>query len=1271
MDPTEGPIARFAYELRKLRQDQPQLTYRVMAARVHYSAAALAQAAAGHRMPTLPVALAYVRACGGDVQHWEERWRQAAREHTDRLAEHEDVHTAYRGLAAFGEADHHLFFGRDALADRLAALLEERSVVLVVGPSGSGKSSLLRAGLLPRLRGAAVVVTPGTRPDGPLATTPGGVIVVDQFEEVFTLWDEAPVRAAFIGELLEAAEGGVRVVLAVRADFLGHCAAYRALVAATQQATLLVGAMDRDELRAAIVRPAAAAGLIVERELTARILNEVDGEPGGLPLMSHALLETWRRRYGRALTLAAYESAGGIHGAIARTSEQVYGSLIPAQQTRLRHLLLRLVTPGQNAPDSRRPTQRSELLLADDDETLLERLAQARLVTVEQDRVEVAHEALLTAWPRLRAWIDDDREWLRAQRQFTEAAATWHELAREAGALYRGARLSMVRERCSVPEAQPVLTPLEREFLTASIQSGVRSARRRVRRRTGMAALLVVGLTAGLLAWQEDRAGRQRQRETDAWQAVGVAESLRESDPQLAMRLALAAWKVSDLPETRSGLLAAAYQRQQDVFIDPDTEPGTMRSLSADGRTLLSLNAGRFISWDVDTHQAFHIPGDPALFPKLGMRTEQGRHLPVLDERQGVTLWDLSTGRHDARELASATDGVEMGASGKTVLGYSAIGARYRIQLWEVNQRRLLWQIWMPRDAEAGVRELSVIRHEPAASAVRDVVNGRYRTDRLIPDATISPDDRLVALCVPGRRLQLWDVTTGRRLDATWAPLLSTWECSSERVRFTPDGRRLAVLAPGRVRLWDIGSGTELSFIPHAGVGEIAFSDDSALAVTADRQDIKLWRTAAPSSEIMRHPLNGEQVQDLRIDLRENWIRYRGGSESWPSTVRTLGLGRITKGEWHDNLDAIAAFAQGAKVLVRVSHAPAMRDIFHAEVRHPSRSDAPLTLPASTCRRTRGVPGFCRPLLALRSDGEKAAYGTLFYKTSRADQKAARSPVELSVWDRNRSGLDTFEVTEDAETVGGIGFGADRTTLLIMGMQDRVLRLWDLDGRRAVSTVEGFHGVELAVRPGGSLAVSSSGDVLDLRVKAKPSDARSPGMSVSLAFSPDGRRFAAGNDSGRIDLWDGTLSHHLGDLRPEVAANPGSVLAVAFAPDSRLLASGNETSLQLWDVISRRPVGPPLPTAGDRVRALAFSSDGTVLYTSGVNVPLQKYDISPTASAAAICRRVSSGLSPQEWDHLPPPSPLPPDLLTSGISDFGRLLQPPRRAATGDLGVGS
>lgn len=366
VDPNAGPVQRFAFELRKLRTNCGRPTYRAMADKVSYSAPALSSAAAGERLPSLAVTLAYVTACGGDAEEWETRWREVTQELAGQVVEDGAI-SPYRGLARYEPDDARWFFGRDRLVDELTALVAAHQFVSLVGASGSGKSSLLRAGLIARLRNerplpepvAAIrIFTPGERPMRhasllkPAEGIGDTIIVVDQFEELFTACTNRREQTHFIALLLSVrgAKSRVRVVVSVRADFYGRCAEHADLAAAMGQAHLLVGPMDTQEVRDAIVKPATASGLIVERSLTTLLVEEIASEPAALPLLSHVLLETWRRRRSRSLTLEGYERAGGMQGALAQTAEDVFAELSPTQAKHARRVFLRLIVPGEGAP---------------------------------------------------------------------------------------------------------------------------------------------------------------------------------------------------------------------------------------------------------------------------------------------------------------------------------------------------------------------------------------------------------------------------------------------------------------------------------------------------------------------------------------------------------------------------------------------------------------------------------------------------------------------------------------------------------------------------------------------------------------------------------------------------------------------------------------------------------------------------------------------------------------------------------------------------------
>jgi len=397
----------------------------------------------------------------------------------------------FLGLHYFDEADADRFFGRERLTARLLGRLRTEPFLAVIGASGSGKSSVVRAGLVPALRHArreaqVHVLTPTAHPLEALAATllPGGprggaervalldelsrdphglrrflgqrgrpvervLLVVDQFEEVFTLSDDAFEREAFVDNLLAATaapETPLCVVMALRADFYAHCAQHARLREMVAQHQEYVGAMSGTELRRAVEGPAEHGGWTLEPGLVNVLLRDVGEEPGVLPLLSHALLETWQRRRGRRLTLAGYAAAGGVQGAIAQTAESVFAQrLRGAQQPIVRRIFVELTELGEGTQDTRRRRAVPELARGAAEEpairAVLHVLAEARLVTLDEQTAEVAHEALIREWPRLREWLNQDREGLRQRRQLGAAAREWARLGHDAGLLYRGVRL--------------------------------------------------------------------------------------------------------------------------------------------------------------------------------------------------------------------------------------------------------------------------------------------------------------------------------------------------------------------------------------------------------------------------------------------------------------------------------------------------------------------------------------------------------------------------------------------------------------------------------------------------------------------------------------------------------------------------------------------------------------------------------------------------------------------------------------------------------------
>jgi WD40 repeat protein len=875
LDVQDGPLAEFAADLRRLREQAGSPTYRQLSTRANFSVSVLSQAAAGRKLPSLAATLAYVRACDGDVPAWESRWRKTSAQLTGVHCEtgvDSSGRAPYIGLSAFRSRDSDLFFGRDALVAELMNRLGERRFVGVFGASGSGKSSLLQAGLIAGISSSCPVVifTPGAHPieecavglaaltgQSPallrdeFAASPeslhlrvrqavagepeavDAVIVIDQFEEVFTLCADHDERARFIDSVVFAATAETsraRVVIGVRADFYGHCGEHPQLVEALRDAQVLVGPMTPDELRTAITQPAIRAGCKVETALVARLVADAVGQQAVLPLVSHALLETWRRRRGVALTVAGYEATGGIQDAIARTAEEAYAALDAGQQAVARQLFLRLTSIGDEGADTKRRATRAEL---DSDDpgtsTVLEHLARARLLTLDRDTVEITHEALIRNWPRLRGWLAEDRGGLRLHHQLAEAAAAWESLNHDPGALYRGTRLALTREWTAT--SRSALTPRERAFLDASLAVAAQeqgAARRRTRRLRQLVALLAVLLvlaaatTVHAVRVQQDAT---RQRDTALSEKVaGEAVALRVSNPGLAAQLGLASYRLAPTTAAHDGLLSTFA-----VQLSGHRREVYSLAFSPDGGVLATASGDRTVRlWNVrDANgpaELATITGneDSATFVRF---SPDGRVLATAGRDRTIRLWDVADLRHvvPLATLTGHEDTVFSLAFSPDGRHLASGGYDHTVRLWDITNLAAPTQLSVP---------------------------ARYSFS--VKPVVFSPDGRVLAVGTDDHQIRLWDVR-----DPVRPVLLSTLSghtYSVDTLAFDPSGRTLASGSDDHtVRLWDVHDPLHPSSLAVAKghtdvVGSVAFSGDGRTLVSGGYDHtVRLWNASDPA----------------------------------------------------------------------------------------------------------------------------------------------------------------------------------------------------------------------------------------------------------------------------------------------------------------------------------------------------------------------------------------------------------------------------------------
>jgi WD40 repeat protein/serine/threonine protein kinase/DNA-binding SARP family transcriptional activator len=823
-----------------------------------------------------------------------------------------EIRNPYKGLRAFQESEAEEFFGRDDLTARLIESLRQNRLVAVVGPSGSGKSSLVRAGLIPALRSGALpgsddwlmtAMFPGAHPFEELATALSSVVVgqtsgmlddlmsdergllrvikqalpgdephllllVDQFEELFSIVDDPEVRRMFLESLTEVAkdpDSRVHVVITLRADYFDHPLELQDFGSLVEAGLVPVTVPSEGGLALAISQPARMAGLEFEKGLVGRIVEDVKNEPGGLPLMQHALTELADRHRGQLLTFEAYQKMGGVTRALGNRAEEQFQALTAKEREAAESVLLRLVTVDESAENSRRRVRRSELAALDIDpitvDNVIQRFGAYRLLSFDHDpvtrtaTVEVAHEALLREWKRLRDWIEARREDLLLHRRLDAAVKEWQESDQDEELLARGGRLEQF-ESWSGATTLP-LTREEHKFLDASRIHEDQSQRRLRRRRLSLVSVLAV-LTAAATSLAIVSVNQAGVAQTRA--LIAGAKSNQGSDPELALLLAIEALESAPRGAVMDDATAALHEVLLSAPV-PRSFPGTediawnpstniFATIEDNTRTSVLIRDG--------TSEDAITTITPGHGPINGMAWSNDGELLALTHQEGpAVIWDLATQRF-LSEIPPDRAGYSFPSFGANdgLLAISDLDAQ---PFCCRSDSVLIWDV----EDNTEVRRLTL--------------------DTNVFGTHMSPVEPLLLVAEPETfRASVWNVMTGKKVID-----FGDLGHHNDFVRFSPDGQRAAVLGPEQLKIWNVASEEMIADIS-AGTGnvDLEFSPDGELiAISGDDAVVRIFHVESATQVRLLYGATAA-IHDVEFGPEGNTL-----AALW-SEVRIWDLGR-------------------------------------------------------------------------------------------------------------------------------------------------------------------------------------------------------------------------------------------------------------------------------------------------------------------------------------------------------------------------------------------
>jgi WD40 repeat protein/energy-coupling factor transporter ATP-binding protein EcfA2 len=1112
-----------------------------------------------------------------------------------------DIECPYRGLEVFEDEHKKFFVGREAMTQHVIEALRHNRFIAILGSSGSGKSSLVRAGIIPKLKlgeltqsehWAYITLKPGAHPLSELALGLVGAtttldslervrvllsslesderslhlythlslsgkpkntllfLFIDQFEEIMTLCKEDKEREQFLLNLRYASTisgGRIVTLITMRADFMGRAAAQRNLAEMLSGHQFVVTNMTDTDLQRAIEEPAMLVGLKFEKGLVERILKEVGHEPGALPLLEDALMQLYENRNAENVaTLQAYQQLGGVHGALAKRADKVYEEFSPEEQKIVRRVLLALVQPGEGVEDTRRRGELDELwpdyTQRDSVEKVVERLVDARLLTMssdlkEEQTVDVAHEALIRGWPRLRKWIDEEREALRIHYRVSETAREWRNRNRDVGFLYRGVRLAEALEWRKNNDSS--LNELERKFLEASDALQRRENRASWMRLLVAVTVLLITLVLGLFAirWYE------QQQAATLHELASRSGQIKRTDPELSLRLALEAEHISRTAEVESALRQALGWLQEATVLRGHSSRVNSVAFSPDGKQVVTASGDNTAKiWDAQTGQ---------LFKSLDHRGEvyiaafnrDGTRIVTASTDTTACIWDTQTGQllHTLKGHSGEVNNAVFSPDGEQV---ATVSDDKTLRIWSTHTGQQIFKlyhddvVWRVVYSPNGEQVVTVSQDKTAR--IWDAHKGELQhTLRHHKEGVIRVDFSLNGEQVVTGGLDntacIWNARTGDLFK-----VLDGHSNTINSVAFSPDGKQVATASgDNTARIWDATTGILLQELRgHSNsIHSVAFSPNGRHVITASEDNTaRIWDVG-----------KGKLLSELRGHSGEVWsaVYNRDGNKiltgSWDKTARIWDarIGQPLQ-ELRGHSDEVydAVFSPDGKQVVTASADKTAR-LWDAD------TGQPLFEPLSHSGKVTSA--------AFSPDGKQVV-------TASADKTA-------QIWDTHTGKLISILRGHDG-AVTSAAFGPDGKQV-VTASADKTARIWDADTGKLLLILSG-HGEEV----------------------------------TSAAFSPNGRQIVTASKDKTARIWDA----HTGKLLFEPLSHIGEVYSAAYSPNSgQIVTAGRDKTARIWDAHTGQLL---FELRGHRalVNSAAFSPDGKQVVTASADKTARVWD---------------------------------------------------------------